>query len=326
MSGLALVGVASFVAVWVYGQLDPGKEGPSVVVTIPSGSGTGGAVEAIARAGVVSSGLALRLYLLVTGSPQLEAGGYLMHRNEALGLVKAQLASGPDVFDVTVPAGFTVAETARRIGELPGRSAAGFLRVISSGEIRSPFEPPGSTNLDGLLGPGTYQVLPGEGYAEIAREMVARFVREAASVGLVRYATRLGVSPYQAVVVASIVQKEGVYEVNDPKVARVIYNRLARGMPLQMDSTVLYSLGRDGGPVTPADEAVDTPYNTYLHTGLPPTPICFPSLAALRAALHPAPGSWLYFVVVTRSGLEAFSDTYSGQLANEALAKRRGLG
>ncbi|MHB1889833.1 MAG: endolytic transglycosylase MltG, partial [Acidimicrobiales bacterium] len=98
------------------------------------------------------------------------------------------------------------------------------------------------------------------------------------------------------------------------------------GRPLQMDSTVLYSLGQDGGTVTPADLRLDTPYNTYLHTGLPPTPIAFPSTAALHAALHPAAGSWLYFVVVTRSGLEAFSDTYAGQLANEALAKSRGLG
>jgi len=98
--------------------------------------------------------------------------------------------------------------------------------------------------------------------------------------------------------VASIVQKEAISPGtaraatahNAGPVARVIYNRLARGTPLQMDSTVLYALGRDGGPVTPADLAVRTPYNTYLNTGLTPTPICFPSTTALAAALHPPAG------------------------------------
>ena len=76
---------------------------------------------------------------------------------------------------------------------------------------------------------------------------------------------------------ASIVEKEGYIPVNMPDVARVIYNRLAQGMPLQMDSTVLYALGQDGGPVTPQDLKIQSPYNTYLNTGLTPTPICMPS-------------------------------------------------
>jgi UPF0755 protein len=109
-------------------------------------------------------------------------------------------------------------------------------------------------------------------------------------------------------------------------VARVVYNRLDRDMPLQMDSTVLYALGRDGGTVTSADLRTPSPYNTYLHKGLPPTPTCFPSEEALQAALHPPAGTWLYFVVVQRDGTEAFSDTFAGQQANEALASQRGLG
>ena len=97
-------------------------------------------------------------------------------------------------------------------------------------------------------------------------------------------------------------------------------------MPLQMDSTVLYAEHRDGGPVTSTDLALNTPYNTYLHTGLTPTPICFPSPASLQAALAPTPGNWLYFVLVSADGTEAFSDTFAGQQANEQLAKSRGLG
>jgi UPF0755 protein len=92
-----------------------------------------------------------------------------------------------------------------------------------------------------------------------------------------------------------------------------------------MDSTVLYALGQDGGPVTSQDLQIQSPYNTYLTNGLTPTPICMPSHAALDAALHPPAGAWLYFVLVQKNGVMAFSDTYAEQQANEQLAKSRGL-
>ena len=113
--------------------------------------------------------------------------------------------------------------------------------------------------------------------------MVTRFDRDASGAGLsTASAASLGLTPYEVIISASVVEKEGYYAVNMPKVARVIYNRLAAGMPLQMDSTVLYALGQDGGPVTPQDLKIQSPYNTYLNTGLPPTPICMPSPTAWR--------------------------------------------
>jgi UPF0755 protein len=128
------------------------------------------------------------------------------------------------------------------------------------------------------------------------------------------------------VTVASVVEKEGYYPKNMPKVARVIYNRLAHQTPLQMDSTILYALGQDGGTVTPQDLKIQNPYNTYLNGGLPPTPICMSSPIALSAAVHPPQGGWLFFVVVDKSGTEAFADTFPEQLANEQLAHSRGVG
>jgi UPF0755 protein len=109
-------------------------------------------------------------------------------------------------------------------------------------------------------------------------------------------------------------------------VARVIYNRLANDMPLQMNATVLYALGQDGGPFTSKDLTLQSPYNSYLNKGLTPTPICSPSLAAMKAAAHPPAGGWLYFVLVNKNGTEAFADTYAEQLANEKLAQQRGVG
>jgi UPF0755 protein len=168
--------------------------------------------------------------------------------------------------------------------------------------------------------------LPGESDITIVRQMVSRFDRDATAVGLsTASAAAQGMTPYQVITVASIVEKEGYYPKNMPNVARVIYNRLAQGITLDMDSTVLYALGQDGGPVTAQDLQIQSPYNTYLTKGLTPTPICMPSTDALSAALHPPPGAWLYFVLVSKDGTLAFSDTYAEQLANEQLAKSRGL-
>jgi len=257
------------------------------------------------------------------GTPLVHVGEYALRRHEPLADVHAALVAGPDVLEV--PAGFTVSETAARLSQLPGHDGAAMAAAVDGRTVTSPYEPAGIANLDGLLGIGRYVVGRRESAVSLVTRMVQRFDTEAAAAGLGPQAAALGVSPYQAVVVASIVQKEGVYPQNLAKVARVVYNRLQRDMPLQMDSTVLYAEHRDGGPVTSADLAVDSPYNTYLHKGLPPTPVCFPSTASLQAALAPEQGSWLYFVLVSADGTEAFSDTLAQQLANEQLAKSRGL-
>jgi UPF0755 protein len=192
--------------------------------------------------------------------------------------------------------------------------------------VHSSVSPPASDDLEGMLGTGIYDVLPGESDTTILTDMVQRFDQDAQTAGLtVASANALGMTPYQVLTVASIVEKEGYVAVNMPDTARVIYNRVAQGTPLQMDSTVLYALGQDGGPVTSQDLKIQSPYNSYLNTGLTPTPICMPSETALKAAVHPPAGSWLFFVLVKKDGTMAFSDTYAEQLANEQLAKSRGL-
>jgi len=325
LAGLALVVVVAAV-VWYQRQANPGAPGRFVVVTIPKGAPASTAAAILERDQVIGSALALRIYFVLHGTPVVEPGGYYLRRHSSFASVDGALAGGPDVFALTIVPGLTVWEVAAGVGDLPGHSASGFLSVATSGAVSSPFAPPGSDNLDGLLGTGTYVVVPGESDRVLLAAMVARFDQTAARVGLVPGAAALDMTPYQVVTVASIVQKEGVYPQNVGKVSAVIYNRLAADMPLQMNSTVLYSEHRDGGPVTAADLALDTPYNTYLHKGLPPSPVCFPSAASLTAALHPAAGSWLYFVVVEPDGTEAFADTYAEQLANEQLAQSRGLG
>lgn len=325
---LVLLLVAIGFVAWYEVEAHPfGGPGRRELITVTRGEPSGEIMSDLASDGVVGSALALHLSFLVHGSPSFLPGIYLFHQNESFSTVRSIIAAGPNVFEVTVYPGFTLSEVAAEVDDIPGHSEFGFLRVARSGAVHSPFEQAGSDHLEGLLGPGTYEVLPGESDQQLLTDMVDRFDRMAAQAGLTtESAAALGMTPYQVVTVASIVEKEGYIVKNMRPVARVIYNRLAQGMPLQMNSTVLYSLGQDGGPVTPADLKLDTPYNTYLHTGLTPTPICSPSEQALAAAVSPPPGQWLYFVVVKKDGTEAFADTYSEQLANENLAKQRGLG
>jgi len=303
-----------------------GPAGPQVVVTVHEGESTDSVISSLSQQHVISSSLAFGISDFFHGTPTVLPGSYALHQNQTFAEVRAILAAGPNIYPVDVLPGFTLHEVAAEVGGLPGHAPDGFEKVAASGAVTSTFSPPGSDNLEGMLGTGQYLILPGESDATILGDMVQRFDRDAGAAGLsTASAAALGLTPYQVVIAASVVEKEGYVAVNMPDVARVIYNRLARDMPLQMDSTVLYAIGQDGGTVTSKDLQIQSPYNTYLTKGLPPTPICMPSTTALAAATHPPPGSWLYFVLVQKNGVMAFSDTYAGQLANEQLAKSRGL-
>jgi UPF0755 protein len=130
-------------------------------------------------------------------------------------------------------------------------------------------------------------------------------------------AQRNAMNVYQAVTIASIVQAEAATEADMGKVARVIFNRLERGMPLQMDSTINYALNRSTLRTTGADLKIDSPYNSYQRMGLPPTPIDNPGEAAMRAAINPAPGDWLYFVTV-KPGDTRFTNSFDEHRRNVA--------
>lgn len=303
-----------------------GPPGKQVIVTVTPGESTGSVINTLSDKGVIGSSLAFRISDLFHGTPTVQAGGYVMHQNQTFAEVRALLAAGPNIYPVEVHAGYTLSEVATQVSAIPGHTATSFEKAASSGAVQSVFSPPGSNNLEGMLGVGRYLILPGESDLTIVRAMVTRFDRSAGAAGLsTASAAALGMTPYQVITVASITEKEGYYTFNMPKVARVIYNRLAQGIPLQMDSTVLYAIGQDGGSVTAHDLQIASPYNTYRNKGLTPTPICMPSTTALASALHPPAGSWLYFTLVQKNGVMAFSDTFAEQLANEKLAQSRGL-
>ncbi|MEW2546219.1 endolytic transglycosylase MltG [Streptomyces sp. NPDC047002] len=183
---------------------------------------------------------------------------------------------------------------------------------------------PARGNPEGYLFPATYPVDEHTTPTSLLTFMVDTANRTLAADHVRTGAAHNGMTPYQAVTVASIVQAEAATPADMGKVARVVLNRLARDMPLQMDSTLNYALHRSTLDTTTADTRTGSPYNTYAHKGLPPTPIGNPGETAIKAVSGPPRGDWLYFVTV-RDGDTRFATSYAQQQQNvrEFNANRR---
>lgn len=312
---------------WAASHLHGGG-GAEVDVTIPPGTSTSGIADLLARRGVVSDGWLFRLYVRYEGSGPFAAGKYAMHSGEGYTAALRELRAGPKVVlaKVVIPEGFTLKQVAQRVGTLPGRSAAAFLAAADSGTVRSRFEPPGANTLEGLVFPDTYLVTPDETEAEILQQMVAEFDQLATTLGMDAPGTLPnGLTAYQTVIVASMVEREAKVPEDRGMIARVISNRLQRGMKLQIDATVLYAINKQTTAITKSDLNVDSPYNTYRVAGLPPGPIASPGKASLIAALSPTPGTWLYYVLADASGKHAFATTDAEFRRLEAQARAKGL-
>jgi UPF0755 protein len=225
---------------------------------------------------------------------------------------------------VTIPEGSTENQTLALIAkntEVPladleqaaGNPAALGLPVYAGG------------HLEGFLFPATYDIEPGTSAVEVLSMMVDRFEESAAASGLVERSKALGMTPYQVVTVASLIEREARLKEEYPKVARVVYNRLQKNMKLGIDAAILYGLGRTSGVLHASELAKDTPYNTRLHAGLPPTPIASPGDAALEGALNPAPGDWLYYVLAGKDGHQLYTASYSEFLHQVAKSKAEGI-
>jgi UPF0755 protein len=328
--GRILIGLVVTVVVvvgWFTLQVEPifhGK-GKAVIVSVREHESTSSIAAALHEQHVIASPLAFRLFADTIGHLNVTPGKYELRTGSSFLSIHSVLGSLPNVPSVTVAAGQTLYEVEGHLANEEGVAYANsFTRDVTQDVTPSPFISSGS--LEGLIGTGTYFILPGESPATLAKKMVKGFVKESSSVGLTPATTLNGLDAYELVIAASIVEKEGYYPVNMPQVARVIFNRLTRGGPLQMDATVLYYLKQDGGTVTPAMLQTQEPYNTYLNVGLTPTPICAVSKFALRAILHAPAGSWLYFTLINKDGTMAFSTTFAQQLHEEKIAAARGIG
>ncbi|WP_241996476.1 endolytic transglycosylase MltG [Kribbella antiqua] len=254
-------------------------------------------------------------------SRQIQAATYTLRKHmSAKAALELMLDPAKSVLvtRISFRAGLTKAEIADTLQRSKLKLSSGAAAAALAKPAALGLPPYAHNNAEGFLYPGTYDVPKGATAYTMIKLMTAQYAKNAAELDLVKTAQRKQLDPYQAVIVASIIGAETNRPQDYAKVSRVIYNRLRAGMRLQMDSTVHYVVGRDGGVFTSAEQrAIDSRYNTYKYKGLPPTPINSPTKDTLRAAINPAQGSWLYFTLVNLdTGETAFATTQAEHLAN----------
>lgn len=301
-AGIAIVLLLGILMVRHYFYPREGTE--EIHVVIEEGESCASIAEKLHSEGVVTSKLIFRFLAWIQGkADDFKAGHYLFRPGMHYGEVFALLEEGPNYqLKLVLPEGLTVRQTAERVEETVGIPADEFLAEAESGDFEVAFLPPENrNNLEGFLFPKTYRFEVDVDARTIIQRLLDQFQAEAADLDWSR-ANELGISPYQAIIVASLIEKEVIRDEERPLVAAVIYNRLSRGMLLQIDATVQYALPRWKERLTYEDLETPSPYNTYLHPGLPPAPICSPGKKSMEAALYPADVDYLYYVATGDGG------------------------
>ena len=285
----------------------------SVHVTIKTGTSTAAIAEELARRGVVNNAFLFKLYVgRQEAQNKLQAGEYDMMTGMTYSTALDALLKGPKVkyYSVTIPEGYTVEQTAQRIAGATPIEEEAFVTAARKSDFNFDFlESLPGESLEGFLFPKTYTVTDKTTPKNMVGMMLGQFEKETDSINL-KPASERGLSLYQLVTVASLIEKEVKVPAERPLVAAVIYNRLNRGMLLQFCSTVQYCLPEPKENLLEEDLKIDSPYNTYIYPGLPPGPIASPGLASIEAALNPAPVDYLYFVLTGSDGSHTFTTTY----------------
>jgi UPF0755 protein len=236
----------------------------------------------------------------------LSLGGWIVYSR-----VRAGRKPASKTYAVTLPEGLTNRETARKYDTATSGSIStvDFERALKAGGFDYSFLNGTGGNLEGFLFPNTYDVTSQTGAHYAIDMLLKEFEKKTSDLEWSRAAS-LGVTQYQIVIIASIIEKEVKYSQERPLVASVIYNRLKKNMKLGMCSTVIYALGQWKPKLTDKDLQVDSPYNTYRISGLPPAPICNPGFESIRAALYPASTDYVYFLVTSSDGHQSFTADY----------------
>jgi UPF0755 protein len=307
---LTASGAAAWLAFVPYG---PSAE---TFVDLPTGSSAMEIGRRLQAAGVVRSQYAFDL-LRICLRKRLKAGEYRFDHPAPALEVYDRIARG-DVYTIAlaIPEGSNIFDIAARVEKAGLGTRAGFLdAAVNQVGLVADLDPQ-AKSLEGYLFPDTYRFSRHASAAQIAAAMVRRFRAEAAGLGVKE-------NVHQVVTIASLVEKETAVDAERPLVAGVFENRLKKNMPLETDPSVIYGLELQGlwrGAIYRSDLARNTAYNTYLHPGLPPGPVANPGAASLRAALHPADTSYLYFVAAgaDAQGHSLFAATLAEQQRNVA--------
>ena len=250
------------------------------------------------RSSMIRSSFWFGWYARIRGlGDKLHTGRFRLDSGMGASAIVSRLEGAPDVgvHRLVLPEGLTAQQMAVKVAAATDISAADYLREARGGQFNEPFLAGRAVgaSLEGFLFPDTYDVPAGTSAHQLVQMQLDDFGRRVAPLLAAPSAKQ---SPYQVLTVASMVQSEARFADDGPKVASVIYNRLAAGMALDINSAVMYGLGRPGQSPSADDLKRDTPYNTYVHAGLTPTPISDPGTSAIAAAANPAQTNFLYFV------------------------------
>lgn len=311
---LLLLGGAFGFYVWATGGSGPSQP---VIVDIPEGATVAEMGRTLQEAGVIRSSFIFGLTVRLQGiGGELKAGIYdNMRTNMRLAEVLDLLQTGPPPeelpLSVTVPEGLRVDQVAEAVSDALGIRPRAFVRAAESGDWAiEPYLPEGTDSVEGFLFPKTYDFPEDVRARAVVRRMLRQFEEEVQGLDWSR-AEDLGLEPYDVIVMASLIEREAGVPKDRRKISAVIHNRLELGMPLEIDATVQYALPEHKERLTFDDLEYESPYNTYLFVGLPPGPIASPGLASIEAAMNPADGDWLYYVLIDpETGEHAFAETY----------------
>jgi UPF0755 protein len=306
---------AGWLAYAMYG--DRSHPSAPTQLVIARGASFSEIARALAAQGVIDNVASFRLFARLRGEETVVRAGmyrFSSHLTQSE-VLDALVSGGAQVAAwVTIPEGFTAAQIAARLQKEGVGPSGPFLRDFMARSIV--VDGTRTRSLEGFLFPSTYLEPFGASAQQAAAPMIAEFFKVLPHDAPAR-ARGLHVTVPQAVTVASLIEREAKSEIDRPRIAEVIYNRLRLRMPLQVDASIEYALPEYKSGLSFADLKIDSPYNTYTHLGLPPTPIANPGAPSLEAAFHPSKGDDLYYVYCG-NGRHVFAKTLAEHQANVA--------
>lgn len=301
----------------------PTPKGAAKLVLVPSGAGAAQIGELLEKEGIIRSGAAFTRYAkLKNAMGKLKAGAYNLKPGMSLGAIVEKLTRGEtEALPFTVPEGYTLRKIAAKLEEDQLGKADRFLNLATKerAQFKELFSPPADT-LEGYLFPDTYLIEPGLDEAQLITRMLGRMkdiLKDAEVAPLLAKSKR---PLHEVLTLASLVESEAKADEERAIVADVFFNRLKKKMPLESCATVEYVLPERKTVLSYKDTRLESPYNTYLHSGLPPSPICNPGKASIIAALAPAGTDYLFFTA-RKNGTHYFSRSYSEHLAATKKAR-----
>lgn len=322
------------VLIWGSRQIDPGGDpgDPVEELVIPTGSSTDAIGTLLADEGIISNARLFRWYIGWKDAGPWNAGTYVGFRldssfDDAIDVLDGgPVPTAAQVLRVTE--GNRLSDALVQISEqLPHLSAEQLQETLDSGQVTSRYKPDETSSWEGMLFPDTYQFEEDVPAQFVLQTMADKMDTVLDSLDYDKAEVLQGRTAYDLVTIASLIEKEtGQPPEERGMISRVISNRLDSGETLGIDATILYGLGRSSGELTQSDLQTETPYNSRMVTGLPPTPISLVSEASLAAAIDPTPGEWRYYVLTSNDPpSHFFTDSYNEFLAARDDARERGV-